>query len=111
MNALTPAPRPQRRLDARHKTCDLNYILFSISMATACSGKQWHLFSVPAQCQVYLWLFSQMEEESWTILSIGKPFMYNIPNFVIMSIELGHIKVEVANNGLENNDAFIHCDM
>ncbi len=39
--------------------------------------------------------------------------MYNIPNCVIMqlSIELGHIKVEVANNGPENNDAFIRCDV
>ncbi len=62
--------------------------------------------------------FSQREEELWTILSIGKPFMYNIPNFEIMAIELRQIKVEVevANNGLESEmemecfDAFVRCD-
>ncbi len=38
--------------------------------------------------------------------------MYNIPNFVIIQWSWDIlIKVEVANNGPENNDAFIRCDV
>ncbi len=37
--------------------------------------------------------------------------MYNIPNFVIIQSWDILIKMEVANNGPENNDAFIRCDV
>ncbi len=94
------------RVIYRHKTCDILYIL-SLAMA---SSSVFSPCSMPGVFVDYRW-FSQKEDESWIILSVGQPFMYNIPNFEIMAIELRHIKVEVTNNGPEACfDAFIRCD-
>ena len=50
--------------------------------------------------------------DEWCILSVGAPFMYTIPNFEALAVELRQIKVErtVEGGEAERYDAFIRSD-
>ncbi len=51
-------------------------------------------------------------EEQWCILSVGPPFMYTIPQFEILSMELRKIEVErnVDGGEMEGFHAFVCND-